>query len=312
MPGEDRARSRGQRAAAAAATSDARRSTPPAAARSRGRRAAARGRRTRRRAAARRAGRRPRRRAGWRPARRPRRPRRRRAGRPLVSWRSRSTPASLSTPDAATCSTSAGTPITERGSGRSAPLVQTEDEEVAGWTTSSPSVPREVDALGPARQHRLGAEVDPDPRDLAGEQLAADAGRALEDEHLATGRGQVAGGGQARDAGRRPRRCGAAGRACAQPVTRAPLVEEVASATVSKPRNQADAPAVVRPCAPLASSRSRPPPCCSPSRPARAGPTTSATPPPMVAATQCGRGCRRSATARPRRRRGAGRRGGRA
>ena len=132
-------------------------------------------------------------------------------GSPAVSWRSRSTPASLSTPEPATCSTSAGTPITERGIGRSAPLVQTDDEVVAGWTTSQPELLREVDALGPARQHRLGPEVDPDPRDLAGEQLAADARTTLEHDHLAARGGQVAGGRQARDAAAPRRTRGGAG-----------------------------------------------------------------------------------------------------
>ena len=202
-------------------------------------------------------------------------------GWPLVSWRSRSTPASLSTPDAATWSRSAGTPITERGSGRSAPLVQTDDEEVAGWTTSSPSACASVDALGPARQHRLGPQVDPDSRDLADEQLAADAGRPLDDRYLATRGGQVASGGQAGDAG--PDHDGAARR-----VGHAPSLSARSAGRggrvrpVSKPRNQVDMPPVVRPCAPLASSRSRPPLCCSLSRPAPAGPTTSGRPPPKV------------------------------
>ena len=143
-------------------------------------------------------------------------------GRPGVSWRSRSRPASDSTPEAATCVDVGGTPITERGSGRSAPLVQTEDDVGGGVDDRHPELASEVDALGPARQHRLRAEVDLDAADLAGEQLAADARRALEHQHVAPGRAP----GPARRSGRRcrrrrRRRRGAAGRACAQPVTHA-------------------------------------------------------------------------------------------
>ena len=63
-----------------------------------------------------------------------------------------------------------------------------------------PELAGEVDALGPAGEHRLRAEVDLDAPDRPGQQLAAGAGRALEHQDLAARRGQVAGGGQPGDA----------------------------------------------------------------------------------------------------------------
>ena len=48
-------------------------------------------------------------------------------------------PSSDSTPDAASPSRSSGTPISERGSGRSSPRVQSREPADVGWTTSSPS-----------------------------------------------------------------------------------------------------------------------------------------------------------------------------
>ena len=57
----------------------------------------------------------------------------------VTSARARARPSSESTPVRASSSRSAGTPITERGSGRSAPRVQMRDEMVAGCTRSRPS-----------------------------------------------------------------------------------------------------------------------------------------------------------------------------
>ena len=71
-----------------------------------------------------------------------------------------SSAASLSTPDRARSSRSSGTPISERGSGRSAPRVQSEDDVDEGCTTAQPQRARQVDGLGTAVQHRLGADVD--------------------------------------------------------------------------------------------------------------------------------------------------------
>ena len=59
----------------------------------------------------------------------------------------------------------------------------------------------EVDALGPAVEHRLGTDVDAHPRDRCPAQLAADPRGRLQDEHVVTVGGQVARGGQAGDAG---------------------------------------------------------------------------------------------------------------
>ncbi len=50
----------------------------------------------------------------------------------------------------------------------------------------------QVDPLGSARQHRLRADVDAEPRDLCGAQLAAHLGRGLQHEHVAPGVGQAA------------------------------------------------------------------------------------------------------------------------
>ena len=63
-----------------------------------------------------------------------------------------------------------------------------------------PELAGEVDALGPAGEHRLRAEVDLDAPDRPGQQLAAGAGRALEHQDLAARCSQVAGGGQPGDA----------------------------------------------------------------------------------------------------------------
>ena len=122
-------------------------------------------------------------------------------GWPLVSWRSRSTPASLSTPDAATWSRSAGTPITERGSGRSAPLVQTDDEEVAGWTTSSPSACASSMPSGRRASIASAPRSTPTPATSPTSSLPPTRDDPSRTDHLAPGGGQVASGGQARDAG---------------------------------------------------------------------------------------------------------------
>ena len=113
----------------------------------------------------------------------------------------RSSPSGESTPDAASWSRSSGTPISERGSGRSEPRVQIRDDATVGCSIGRPELAGEVDALGSAVEHRLGADVDGHPGDLGAQQLAADPGRRLEDEHVVPGRGQVAGGRQPGDAG---------------------------------------------------------------------------------------------------------------
>ena len=60
-------------------------------------------------------------------------------GTPGCSASTRASPASERTPDSRSSRRSTGTPITERGSGRSAPRVQIRDDCTAGCTTSSPS-----------------------------------------------------------------------------------------------------------------------------------------------------------------------------
>ena len=54
----------------------------------------------------------------------------------------------------------------------------------------------QVDALGPAREHRLGADVDGEPGDLGGAQLAADLRGSLQEQHVATSGRKPAGGDQ--------------------------------------------------------------------------------------------------------------------
>ena len=63
-----------------------------------------------------------------------------------------------------------------------------------------PQLGDQPDGLGAPRQHRLGADVDLDPADRAQPELAADDGRALEQQHRQPGRGQLAGRHQAGDA----------------------------------------------------------------------------------------------------------------
>ena len=175
----------------------------PAAARSRAPRAAGPGRRTPRRAAARRAGRPPRRRAGW-PTRSPTE-RSSSTGRPGCSASTRASPSSESTPDArelapgppARPSPSAAAAGARRGS-RSATTA------TAGCTTSSPSSRASVDALGPAVEHRLRADVDDHAADLGPPQLAARLGRRLEHGHLVAVRRRGRGPRSARRARRPP------------------------------------------------------------------------------------------------------------
>ena len=57
----------------------------------------------------------------------------------------------------------------------------------------------EVDALGPAGEHRLRPDVDGEPGDLGTAQLAADLRGSLEEQHVATGRGEGARGDQSGD-----------------------------------------------------------------------------------------------------------------
>ncbi|GEP35856.1 hypothetical protein NSZ01_36240 [Nocardioides szechwanensis] len=61
--------------------------------------------------------------------------------------------------------------------------------------------PGQVDALGTAVEHRLGPDVDEDPADLVPAQLATDVVRLLEDHDLVPCGDQVAGCGEAGDAG---------------------------------------------------------------------------------------------------------------
>src|SRR6478609_4001517 len=63
----------------------------------------------------------------------------RRSGGSLVSRRTRANPSGESTPDAASWSRSSGTPINERGKGRSSPRVQIRDDAPVGCSIGSPS-----------------------------------------------------------------------------------------------------------------------------------------------------------------------------
>ena len=134
-----------------------------------------RGRRRRRRAAARPAGRRPRRRSARRPGRRPRR--RRRRGRPAGrgSRRTRARPSADSTPEAASWSRSSGTPISERGSGRSAPRVQIREDAVVGCTTVEAERARPASTPSGRRLSIASAPTSTlTPATVAPAQLAAD------------------------------------------------------------------------------------------------------------------------------------------
>ena len=62
-----------------------------------------------------------------------------------------------------------------------------------------PQLAHEVDPLGPAVEHRLGADVDRDPAHLGTPELAADLGRTLQQQYVVVGAEQV-GGGQPGDA----------------------------------------------------------------------------------------------------------------
>ena len=115
------------------------------------------------------------------------------------SRRTRSSASSSSTPDAARPSRSSGTPISERGSGRRLPRVQTPDDVDGRVDHVEPQPPGQVDGLGAAVQHRLGTDVDGDPADLGGAELAADLGRPLEDQDVVVG-GEQVGRGEPRDA----------------------------------------------------------------------------------------------------------------
>ena len=84
-----------------------------------------------------------------------------------------------------------------RGSGRSAPRVQSWVEPEAGWTRSRPSSSASPTASGTTGQHRLGAHVDLDAADDAGPELAADVGRAFEQEHGEPGTAELTSSGQA-------------------------------------------------------------------------------------------------------------------
>ena len=162
-------------------------------------RCGARCRRTRLPAAARRGARRPRPPAARRPG---RRPRRRRRGRGRCARRGPAPgPASERTPLAASSSRSNGTPMRLRGSRRRAPRDQSPRGGGGRVHDVDPELRGERHPLGAAGQHRLGADVDGDPGDLGPAELAADLGRALEDEHVPAGGRQVTGGGQAADPG---------------------------------------------------------------------------------------------------------------
>ena len=227
---------------------------------------AGRGRRTRRRAAARRAGRRPRRRAASATSVADRRrPRRRRAGRPGVSWRSRSTPGGGQHARAprpargrpARPSPSAAAAAARRGS-RPTPRWS------PGGRRGSPSSRGEVDALGPAGQHRLGADVDRRrPPTSRGRSLPPMLGDALEHQDVA----------------RRPR---PASRAAASPAMPPPTTTTRTAARLghapslspSAARNQPRGTGRRTPMRTTRLARGlghRP--ARSPSRPARAGPT---------------------------------------
>lgn len=84
-----------------------------------------------------------------------------------------------------------GAPGPEGGGGGGGRLEPVGEAHLAG----------EGDRLGAAGQHRLGAEVDAGARDLAGQQLAADPVRGLQDGHSRATVQQLVRGGQPRDPG---------------------------------------------------------------------------------------------------------------
>ena len=110
-------------------------------------------------------------------------------------------PRAVSTPLSASWSRSSGAPIRLRGSGRSAPRVQTREEASVGCTISRAQRAGQLDALGSTVQHRLRADVDDHPADRAAPQLPADLVGALEDHDLVPGVGQVPCRGQPGDPG---------------------------------------------------------------------------------------------------------------
>ena len=112
-----------------------------------------------------------------------------------------------------------------------------------GVSLGQPELRHQVHAFGPARQHRLGADIDAHPRDLAGHQLAADVRRALQHQHVTARRGQHPGGGQAGDAAAHDDARVDRSQAWANSRTRAHRRE-------SRPRNQLAAGPVCHLCAP--------------------------------------------------------------
>ena len=102
----------------------------------------------------------------------------------------------MSTPQAASWSRSNGTPISERGSARSAPRDQTAERAAVGVDEVGPERGGQGDPLGAPVEHRLGTDVDGEAGDLRAAQLAAEDRGALQQQHVAPGRGEVAGRGQ--------------------------------------------------------------------------------------------------------------------
>ena len=119
----------------------------------------------------------------------------------VTSARARAMPPSESTPVRASSSRSAGTPITERGSGRSAPRVQMREEMVAGWTRSRPSERARSTASGRRLSIASAPTSTVTPATSARRSLPPTDGRALEHQHVVTGRCELVGGGQPGDAG---------------------------------------------------------------------------------------------------------------
>ena len=187
--------------------------------------------------------------------RRPRRPRRRASGGRVsrgagVRARPQTAPRT-SRPARA----SAGTPITERGNGRRRPAGPDRRRRGRRVHESSaiPTLASEVDRLGATGEHGLGTDVDLDAADSTRSELAADPRRRprARGPRARPRPGAIrCGGASPAMPARRRRRRGAA------PGMRRSLVTAGSSGT--EPRGRA----VVRPCAPLASSRSRPAPCC--------------------------------------------------
>ena len=127
--------------------------------------------------------------------RRPRRPAR------VPPSRNRASPSGDSTPEAASWSRSSGTPISERGSGRSASRVQIREDAHVGCSIGRPRLRARSTPSGRRLSIASAPTSTVTPATGRPQQLAADARRRLEHEHVVPGGDEVAGGGQPGDAG---------------------------------------------------------------------------------------------------------------